>query len=389
MNIGKTLFAQLMDFLPWTTFTRIVARYDGDVRVRTLCCAEQYRAMAFAQLTYRESLRDIEVCLSAQASKLYHMGFRQQVRRSTLADANETRDWRIYAEFAQRLIAQARKLYAGDSLGLELTNTVYALDSTTIDLCLSLFPWAHFRSTKAAVKMHTLLDLRGNIPSFIHISDGKLHDVHALDLLLPEAGAIYVMDRGYVDFARLYLLHQSGAFFVTRTKSNLDAHRVYSAPTDRATGIIADQTIALDGNATRKDYPDHLRRVRFKDRESGKTLVFLTNQSGLPAASICALYKSRWQVELFFKWIKQHLRIRKFYGTSDNAVKTQIWIAVSVYVLVAIVKKRLALDASLYTLLQIFSVTLFEKMPMPQALSEMTHTFEEQEASNQLNLFDL
>ena len=389
MNIGKTLFAQLMDFLPWTTFTRIVARYDGDVRVRTLCCAGQYRAMAFAQLTYRESLRDIEVCLSAQASKLYHMGFRQQVRRSTLADANETRDWRIYAEFAQRLIAQARKLYAGDSLGLELTNTVYALDSTTIDLCLSLFPWARFRSTKAAVKMHTLLDLRGNIPSFIHISDGKLHDVHTLDLLLPEAGAIYVMDRGYVDFARLYILHQAGAFFVTRAKSNLDAHRVYSAPTDRATGIIADQTIALDGNATRKDYPDHLRRVRFKDPESGKTLVFLTNQSALPAASICALYKSRWQVELFFKWIKQHLRIKKFYGTSDNAVKTQIWIAVSVYVLVAIVKKRLGLDASLYTLLQIFSVILFEKMPMPQALSEMTHTFEEQEASNQLNLFDL
>jgi hypothetical protein len=293
MNTGKTLFAQLMDFLPWTTFTRIVTRYDGDVRVRTLCCAEQYRAMAFAQLTYRESLRDIEVCLSAQAAKLYHMGFRQPVRRSTLADANETRDWRIYAEFAQRLIAQARKLYAGDSLGLELTNTVYALDSTTIDLCLSLFPWAHFRSTKAAVKMHTLLDLRGNIPSFIYISDGKLHDVHALDLLLPEAGAIYVMDRGYVDFARLYVLHQAGAFFVTRAKSNLDAHRVYSAPTDRETGIIADQTIALDGNATRKDYPDHLRRVRFKDPESGKTLVFLTNQSALPATSICALYKNR------------------------------------------------------------------------------------------------
>ena len=370
MNTGKTLFAQLMDFLPWSTFTRIVVRYDGDARVRTLYCAEQYRAMAFAQLTYRESLRDIEVCLSAQASKLYHMGFREPVRRSTLADANETRDWRIYAEFAQRLIAKARKLYVDESLGSELTNTVYALDSTTIDLCLSLFPWAHFRSTKAAVKMHTLLDLRGNIPSFIHISDGKLHDVHALDLLLPEAGAIYVMDRGYVDFTRLYVLHQAGAFFVTRAKSNLDAHRVYSAPTDRTTGIIADQTIALDGNATRRDYPDHLRRVRFKDPESGKTLVFLTNQSALPAASICALYKSRWQVELFFKWIKQHLRIKQFYGPSDNAVKTQIWIAVSVYVLVAIVKKRLALEASLYTLLQIFSVTLFEKMPMPQALSK-------------------
>jgi hypothetical protein len=301
VNVGKTLFAQLMDFLPWSTFTRVVARYDDDARVRTLCCAEQYRAMAFAQLTYRESLRDIEVCLSAQASKLYHMGFRQPVRRSTLADANETRDWRIYAEFAHRLIAQARKLYADDSLGWELTNTVYALDSTTIDLCLSLFPWAHFRSTKAAVKMHTLLDLRGNIPSFIHISDGKLHDVHALDLLLPEAGAVYVMDRGYVDFTRLYVLHRAGAFFVTRAKSNLDAHRVYSATTDRATGIIADQTIALDGYATSKEYPVHLRRVRFKDPESGKTLVFLTNQFALPAVSICALYKSRWQVELTYE----------------------------------------------------------------------------------------
>ena len=382
MNTGKTLFAQLMDFLPWSTFARIVVRYDGDARVRTLRCAEQYRAMAFAQLTYRESLRDIEVCLSAQASKLYHMGFREPVRRSTLADANELRDWRIYAEFAHRLIAQARNLYADDSLGLELTNTVYALDSTTIDLCLSLFPWAHFRSTKAAVKMHTLLDLRGNIPSFIHISDGKLHDVHALDLLLPEAGSIYVMDRGYLDFTRLYALRQAGAFFVTRAKSNLDAHRVYSATTDRAAGIIADQTIALDGYATSKQYPVHLRRVRFKDPESGKTLVFLTNQFALPAATICALYKSRWQVELFFKWIKQHLRIKKFYGTSDNAVKTQIWIAVSVYVLVAIVKKRLALDASLYTLLQVFSVTLFEKMPMAQALSETTTTFDENEMDN-------
>jgi transposase len=387
VNTGKTLFAQLMDFLPWSTFARIVVRYDGDARVRTLRCAEQYRAMAFAQLTYRESLRDIEVCLSAQASKLYHMGFHEPVRRSTLADANEARDWRIYAEFAHRLIAQARKLYADDSLGLELTNTVYALDSTTIDLCLSLFPWAHFRSTKAAVKMHTLLDLRGNIPSFIHISDGKLHDVHALDLLLPEAGSIYVMDRGYVDFTRLYALRQAGAFFVTRAKSNLDAHRVYSATTDRAAGIIADQTIALDGYATSKQYPVQLRRVRFKDPESGKTLVFLTNQFALPAATICALYKSRWQVELFFEWIKQHLRIKKFYGTSDNAVKTQIWIAVSVYVLVAIIKKRLALEASLYTLLQVFSVTLFEKMPMAQALSETTTTFEENEMDSQLNLF--
>src|SRR6266704_5570392 len=312
MNTGKTLFAQLMDFLPWTTFGRCVLRYRGDKNVRTLNCAEQFRVMAFAQLTYRESLRDIEVCLSAQEAKLYHMGFREPIRRSTLADANESRDWRIHADFAQRLIGQARALYAGEDLGLELSNTVYALDSTTIDLCLAVFPWAHFRTTKAcpwrkqgaAVKMHTLLDLRGNIPSFIHVSDGKLHDVHALDLLLPEAGAIYVMDRGYVDFARLYVLHQVGAFFVTRAKSNLDAHRVYSASTDRATGIIADQTIALDGYATSKDYPVHLRRVRFKDPESGKTLVFLTNQFALPAASICALYKSRWQVELFFKWIK-------------------------------------------------------------------------------------
>ena len=311
--------------------------------------------MAFAQLTYRESLRDIATCLSVHASKLYHMGFRQPLRRSTLADANERRDWRIHAALAQRLITQARTLYVDEELGLDLTNTVYALDSTTIALCLSVFPWAHFRTTKAAVKMHTLLDLRGNIPSFIHISDGKLHDVHALDMLLPEAGAIYVVDRGYVDFARLYVLHQAGAFFVTRAKSNIDAHRVYSAPTDRSTGIICDQTISLDGFYTRQDYPELLRRIRFKDPESGKTLVFITNNFSLPAATICALYKSRWQVELFFKWIKQHLRIKQFYGTSENAVKTQIWIAVSVYVLVAIVKKRLDLDASLYTLLQILS----------------------------------
>src|SRR6202042_181460 len=376
MNTGKTLFAQIMDFLPWSTFDRIVARYDGNRGVRKLPCTAHYQIMAFAQLTYRESLRDIEACLSAQTAKLYHMGLREPVRRSTLADANQVRDWRIYAEFAQRLIAQARRLYAGESLLADLNNTVYALDSTTIDLCLSLFPWAHFRSTKAAVKMHTLLDLRGNIPSFIHISDGKLHDVHALDLLLPEAGAIYVMDRGYVDFTRLYVLHQAGAFFVTRAKSNLDAHPVYSAPTDRTTGITADQTIALDGNATRRDYPDHLRRVRFKDPESGKTLVFLTNQSALPAASICALYKSRWQVELFFKWIKQHLRIKQFYGTSDNAVKTQIWIAVSVYVLVAIVRKRLDLEASLYTLLQVISVTVFEKIEIQTAFSQSADRYD-------------
>lgn len=387
MDKGRTLFAQLMDFLPWSTFTRLVVRYDGDHRVRALTCAEQFRAMAFAQLTYRESLRDIEACLSAQTAKLYRMGFREPVRRSTLADANETRDWRIYAEFAQRLITQARRLYAEDDLGLDLKNTVYALDSTTIDLCLSVFPWAHFRTTKAAVKMHTLLDLRGNIPSFIHVSDGKLHDVHALDLLLPEPGAIYVMDRGYVDFARLHVLHQAGAFFVTRAKSNMDARRLYSAPSDRAGGIICDQTIALAGVQTSQYYPEHLRRIRFKDPETGKTLVFLTNQRTLPAATICALYKSRWQVELFFKWIKQHLRIKKFLGTSENAVKTQIWIAVSVYVIVAIVKKRLGLDASLYTLLQILSLTLFEKIPILQALSQAPPASGQVDPDNQLNLF--
>ena len=526
MNTGKTLFAQLMDFLPWTTFTRIVDRYGGDHRVRTLSCAEQYRSMAFAQLTYRESLRDIETCLSVHASKLYHMGFRQPVRRSTLADANERRDWRIHAALAQRLITQARTLYVDEELGLGLS--VGAPDQYRLrpglddhrSCVLSVFPWAHFRtSTKAAVKMHTLLDLRGNIPSFIHISDGKLHDVHALDMLLPEAGAIYVVDRGYVDFARLYVLHQAGANLLsphrcrrrggnphdgeiithapnlmwgtdgvrvftvddgwgwiftavehwnaecvgwhvckrgdrfaalqpismglaglygstaagaarglalrmdhgsqylsdhftnqikfwgiqpsyafspsprptasfTRAKSNIDAHRVYSAPTDRSTGIICDQTISLDGFYTRQDYPELLRRIRFKDPESGKTLVFITNNFSLPAATICALYKSRWQVELFFKWIKQHLRIKQFYGTSENAVKTQIWIAVSVYVLVAILKKRLDLDASLYTLLQILSVTLFEKMPIHQALAGDENRCNASQITNQLNLFD-
>ena len=387
MYAGKTLFSQLMDCLPWSTFTRIVARYHGDHSVQTFPCTEQYRAMAFAQLTYRESLRDIEACLSAQPTKLLHMGFRGPVRRSTLADANEVRDWRIYAEFAQRLIAQARRLYKGESLLGDLDDTVYALDSTTIDLCLSLFPWAHFRSTKAAVKMHTLLDLRGNIPSFIHISDGKLHDVHALDMLVPEAGAIYVMDRGYVDFARLYGLHQAGAFFVTRAKSNLNAHRVYSTATDRTAGIIADQKIALDGRYTGKDYPVHLRRVRFRDPETEKTLVFLTNQTTLPASTICNLYKSRWQVELFFKWIKQHLRIKKFYGTSENAVKTQIWIAVSVYVLVAIVRKRLRLDVSLYTLMQVFSVTVFEKASIESVILQTADSSEYVMVDNQLNLF--
>ena len=387
MYAGKTLFAQLMEFLPWTTFARIVARYGGDSGVRTLSCAEHFRVMAFAQLTYRESLRDIEACLTAQTAKLYHIGFREPIRRSTLAEANESRDWRIYADFAQRLIAQARRLYASESLGVDLINSVYALDSTTIDLCMSVFPWAHFRSTKSAVKMHTLLDLRGNIPSFIHISNGKLHDVHALDMLIPEPGAIYVMDRGYIDFARLYTLHRAGAFFVTRAKSNLDAHRVYSAPTDRMSGVIADQTIALDGPRTSRDYPVHLRRIRFPDEETGKTLVFLTNQTALPASTICDLYRSRWQVELFFKWIKQHLRIKRFYGTSENAVKTQIWVAVLVYVLVAIVRKRLTLEAPLYTLLQVISVTAFEKMQIQTAFSQEADRSEDASSANQLNLF--
>ena len=387
MYAGKTLFAQLMDFLPWTTFARIVERYCGDRYVKSLHCAEHFRVMAFAQLTYRESLRDIEACLSAQAPKLYHMGLREPIRRSTLSDANEARDWRIYADFAHVLIRQARKLYATESFGVELSETVYALDSTTIDLCLSVFPWAPFRATKAAVKMHTLLDLRGAIPSFIHISDGKVHDVNVLDLLIPEPGAIYVMDRGYLDFERLHVLHQVGAFFVTRAKSNLNARRIYSAPTDRTTGIICDQTIALNGHYSQHHYPDHLRRIRVRDAESAKTLVFLSNQFALPATTISALYKARWQVELFFKWVKQHLRIKQFYGTSENAVKSQIWIAISVYVLVAIVKKRLNLDASLYTLLQILSVTLFEKMAIYQALTGTDYKSENDTRCIQLTLF--
>jgi hypothetical protein len=386
MYAGKTLFAQVMDFVPWTSYRRIVVRYGGDRRVRTLNCAEQFRVMAFAQMTWRESLRDIEACLSAQATKLYHMGLREAVARSTLADANETRDWRIWAEFAQLLIRRARQLYADDSLALDLANTVYALDSTTIDLCLSVFPWAHFQRTKAAVKMHTLLDLRGNIPSFIHVSDGKLHDVNVLDMLIPEPGAFYVMDRGYIDFARLYVLHQAGAFYVTRAKSNFDIHRIYSTVTDRSTGVICDQIIVFNGRFAANDYPERLRRIRFKVPESGKTLVFLTNNMTLSALTIAALYKSRWQVELFFKWVKQHLRIKRFYGTSENAVKTQIWTAVAVYVLVAIVKKQLHLDASLYTLLQILSVTLFEKMPLQQALIEPARQPNDPANANQLNL---
>jgi hypothetical protein len=387
MYVGATLFSQIMDYLPWDTFHRIVNRYRGDYRIRTFRCSEQLRVMAFAQMTYRESLRDIEACLSAQAQKLYHMGISGPVSRSTLADANETRPWEIYAELAQRLIAQARKLYAGEPLAADLSNTVYALDSTTIDLCLSVFPWAHFRTAKAAIKLHTLLDLRGAIPSFIHISEGKLHDVNVLDMLLPEAGAFYVMDRAYLDFERLYALHLAGSFFVTRAKLNLDARRLYSAPVDRSTGVICDQLIALNGPKSSRLYPEQLRRIRFKVPDTGKTLVFLSNHKGLPALTICALYKSRWEIEQFFRWIKQNLRIKSFYGTSENAVKTQIWIAVSVYVLIAIIKKRLNLELPLYTLLQILSVTAFEKMPLQQAFARIDHSMNQEPDRNQLNLF--
>ena len=388
MHIGKTLFAQVMEFVPWTSFARIVQRHAGDSGVRTLSCAEQFRAMAFAQLTWRESLRDIEASLSANATKLYAMGFRAAVKRSTLADANESRDWRIWSDLAALLIRRARKLYASESLGVELDNTVYALDSSTIDLCLSLFDWAPFRSTKAAIKLHTLLDLRGAIPAFIHISDGKLHDVNVLDMLAFEAGAFYVMDRGYVDFARLYTMHQASAFFVTRAKSPMDARRVYSAPTDRSTGVISDQQVMLNGYYSARKYPEHLRRIRFKDPETGKTLIFLTNNTALPALTIAALYKSRWQVELFFKWIKQHLRIEKFLGTSENAVKTQVWCAIATYVLIAIVKKELQLDASLYTCLQILSVSVFEKTEVSCALQTDASQTDPLDAANQLNLFD-
>ena len=380
------MFAQLMEHLPEKTFARCVARYGGNRKVQSFTCQDQFLCMAFAQLTFRESLRDIEACLRSQSEKLYHMGIRGQVSRNTLANANATRDWRIYADFAQRLIGIARKLYANEPFGVDLTNTAYALDSTTIDLSLSLFPWAPFRTTKAAVKMHTLLDLRGNIPSFIHISDGKLHDVNILDQLIPEAGAFYVMDRGYIDFARLYRLHQAGAFFVTRAKRNMDAQRRYSHPVDRSTGVIFDQTLVLQGYQSAKDYPESLRGIRYKDPETDKRLLFITNNTALPALKICALYKARWQVELFFRWIKQHLRIKSFFGTSENAVKSQIWIAVSVYVLVAIVKKRLALSRSLYEILQILSLNLFEKTPLDTALSTIAMASESARDDKQLIL---
>ena len=387
MNLGKLVFSQLMAHLPLTTFRRCVARYRGHFKVKSFSCLEHYLCMAFAQLTFRESLRDIEACLRAQSAKLYHMGIRSAVSRSTLADANESRDWRIYCDFAQSLIGIARRLYAEESFGVELKNTVYALDSTTIDLCLSMFPWAPFRSTKAAVKLHTLLDLRGNIPSFIFVSDGKLHDVNILDELLPEAGAFYVMDRGYIDFERLARLHQAGSFFVTRAKSNFQASRRYSATVDRTTGLVCDQTVVLTGFYSRKGFEEPLRRIKFNDPESGKRLVFLTNNFALPAFTITQLYRLRWQVELFFKWIKQHLRIKAFFGTSENAVKSQVWIAVSVYVLVAIVKKRLGISASLYEILQILSLTMFERTPLDQLLTLSAPESETLNSANQLSLF--
>lgn len=388
MNVGKTLFAQVMEFVPWKTFGRIIERHRGDAGVRTLGCADLFRVMAFAQLTWRESLRDIEVCLTANRGKLFHMGLKHVPARSTLSDALSQRDWRIYHALAMRLITRARALYAKERLDIDLDATVYALDATTIDLCLSLFEWAPFRSTKAAVKMHTLLDLRGAIPAFIHISDGKMHDVNVLDILPIEAGAFYVMDRGYLDLQRLYGLHQAGAFFVTRAKRNMSARRVYSALTERSSGVICDQSIAFNGFYAARHYPEHLRRVRFKDPETGKTLVFLTNNTALPPLSIAALYKNRWQVELFFKWIKQHLRIKKFLGTSENAVKTQIWCAVATYVLIAIVKKELHLDASLYTCLQILSVSVFEKTQISCALQPNELQIEQGNDAKQLILFD-
>jgi hypothetical protein len=388
MYAGKLVFAQLMDHLPQQTFSRCVAKYPGKYPTLTFSHMDQFLCMAFAQLTYRESLRDIETCLRAHLSKLYHLGIRGRIARSTLADANERRDWRIYQDFALSLIQTARKLYAEDDFGLELKQTVYALDSTTIDLCLALFPWARFRRHKGAVKLHTLLDLRGNIPTFIHISDGKLGDVKVLDLIAFEAGSFYVMDRGYIDFSRLYGMHLAQAFFVTRAKSNLQYRRVYSHPVDKATGLRCDQTIILTGQKSARDYPVQLRRVKFYDVKHDKLLVFLTNNFDLPALTIADLYRCRWQVELFFKWIKQHLRIKKFFGTSENALKTQVWIAIAVYVLVAIVKKQLKSDASLYTILQILSLTLFEKTPLNQLIKNSVNIEDEDDMTNQLNLFD-
>jgi transposase len=388
MNYGKLVFSQVTDHLPITTFRKCVNRYQGDYKIKSFTCLDQYLCMAFAQMTFRESLRDIEACLRAQKSKLYHMGIRGTVSRNTLANANKTRDWRIYADFASSLIQTARRLYIDEKFDFELENTAYALDSSTIDLCLSVFPWAPFRQTKAAIKLHTLLDLRGNIPTFVHITDGKVHDVHVLDILMPEAGSFYIMDRGYLDFARLYAMHRNYAFFVIRAKSNLKFRRIYSHPIDESSGLRCDQSIKLTGFYTAKDYPEMLRRIKHYDSESGRTFVFLTNHFLLPATTIAELYRCRWRVELFFKWIKQHLRIKAFYGTTENAVKTQIWIAVSVYVLVAIIKKRLKLDMSLYTILQILSVTVFNKIPLYQMLTDSDYENQIATNDNQLKLFD-
>lgn len=388
MYTGKLVFTQVIDFMPRHIFPRCVARYRGEHQVKSFTCRDQFLCMAFAQLTYRESLRDIEACLRAQSQKLYHMGIRGKVSKSTIADANEQRDWRIYADLAYQLIAIARDLFRSDPLDIDLEETVYALDSTTIDLCLSMFPWAKFRKTKGAIKLHTLLDLRGNIPSFIYISDGKLHDVNALDVLPMEPGSFYVMDRGYLDFGRLYIMSQAATFFVIRAKKNLKFRRIYSHPVERDSGVICDQTIMLTGQKTSKEYPEKLRRVKYYDAETDKTFVFLTNNFILPPLTIAQLYRCRWQVELFFKWIKQHLRIKSFYGTSENAVKTQIWIAVSVYVLVAIMKKQLRLQPSLYTLLQILSVSTFERVPILQLVTERPYKNDTANCCIQLNLFD-
>jgi transposase len=387
MNSGQMIFAQVMDVMPLKTFHRCVDRYQGNFSIKHFNCLEQFRVMAFAQLTYRESLRDTVTCLRSQNCKLYRMGIRSKVSKSTLADANEVRDWRIYADFAQHLIGVARKLYQKDQLAIDIEQTVYALDSTTIDLCLAVFPWAHFRTNKAAVKLHTLIDLKGNIPTFIHISDGKLHDVNILDELPVEAGSIYVMDRGYVDFERLHRITRNLAFFVTRAKSTFSFERIYSHPVDKSIGLICDQTIKLTVPATAKKYPDKLRRVKYRDPETDKVLVFLTNNFELPAKTIADLYKQRWQVELFFKWIKQNLRIKTFYGTSENAVKTQIWIAVSVYLMVAIIKKRLRIEASLYTILQILSVSVFERIELNRLLTFCEYENRITLKPNQLNLF--
>lgn len=389
MNLGRTVFAQLMDHLPSYEFDKCVDRYQGDAHLRGFSCWDQFLAMSFAQLTYRESLRDIEACLQSVGGKLYHMGFRGRVARSNLADANEAHDWRIFADFAQVLIGIARPLYTKDPIGVDLDATLYALDSTTIDLCLALFPWAKFRKHKAAVKMHTLLDLHGSIPTFISITEGNVHDVNALDEILPEAGAFYVMDRGYLDFERLYALTLSSAFFITRTKSNVILQRRRSHPVDRTTGLRSDHTVILTAIDSVHAYPDPLRRVTYVDPETKKRFKFLTSNFILPALTITQIYKARWQVELFFKWIKQHLRIKAFYGTSTNAVKTQIWIAVSAYVLVAIIRKRLDLELSLYQILQILSLTLFEKTPVLRALERSDAQGELAEISNQLILFDL